>query len=83
MDGYRGHQMEMNITPAPWHAGKPCADLCEHTRTCSNVWADGGLDVTSPCAGLSDADATFIAMARNAFAGDAAALAWWEENRTK
>ncbi len=30
-----------------------------------------------------EADTEFIALARNAFAGNQEALAWWEENRVK
>jgi hypothetical protein len=61
-----------NLTPAPWHAGMPCADLCDCFRgtlggQCSNVWANEGREVTKPCAGLGKDDAEFIALARNAF----------------
>lgn len=36
------------------------------------------------CRGKNEhADAEFIALARNAFAGDPEALAWWEANRKR
>lgn len=60
------------LTPAPWYEGKPYAEMCDcFTGTlggvCSNVWADGGHDVTKLCAGLGEDDAKFMALARNAF----------------
>lgn len=52
-------------SPGPWRPGMPCDSFCScHGPTCHNVWAEGGADITSPCAGLSREDAAFIAGAR-------------------
>ena len=71
------------LTPAPWEAdgyggtedswdiGHPCLDK------------QGREDFLYRGHEMTKADAEFCALARNAFAGDPEALAWWEENRVE
>lgn len=56
------------LTPAPWFES--------HGKLCRN----GDLGGVSPVT-LDKNHREFIALARNAFAGDPEALAWWEANR--
>ena len=68
------------ITPAPWICGRVARD--EEPDTCI-IGAHGvffARVVGSP-GRPAEHDATFIALARNAFDGDPDALAWWEANR--
>jgi hypothetical protein len=54
-------------TPGRWFAGSAVSYLHGCGGVCFNVyrpWADGGGDITKPCAGLSEEDATFTAAAR-------------------
>lgn len=53
-------------TPGPWHVGHAAEGLHQMTCNgrCRNVWAGDGVDVTSPCGGLSGADADFVAHSR-------------------
>lgn len=68
------------LTAAPWevHDGGPNHSICAVTgeNTCGPLFErwDGSGDTT---------DAEFTCLARNAFAGDLEALAWWEANRSK
>lgn len=77
--------MNLNrLTAAPWTASKG------HSEHKNENWCvlspfnypdhaiTGWGSVTQ-----SQADAEFIALARNAFDGDPEALAWWEANRVK
>ncbi len=52
-------------TPGEWQPGQPHPDFCDCLLypACSNVWTGEGQDITRPCAGLSAADAAFIAAA--------------------
>lgn len=68
------------LTPAPWGVGKQGVsvygpDHCAVVDTCNRPIADDD-DVSG-----EECDLEFIALARNAFAGDPEALAWWEANR--
>ncbi len=62
-----------DLAPAPW----------------TSQWQMGGNGHNLRCEkGLVGklfhmADLEFVALARNAFAGDPEALVWWEENRVK
>ncbi len=67
------------LSPAPWEA--------KDWRVCSFPIKGIAVvcDTANNQASRNDenkANAAFIAMARNAFAGDPEALAWWEANRT-
>lgn len=83
-----------NLTPAPWKVWKVCHDPDDQVDNDSlAIRAGDGAMVAEawPMVGDSvdgfdpaqQANADFIALARNAFAGDPEALAWWEENRTR
>lgn len=72
------------LTPAPWHYKvSDCAyphsvfgpSSCDGSSTsvAHSVWTHD----------RAPTDMAFIALARNAFAGDPEALAWWEANRVR
>ena len=70
------------LTPAPWK-GKPGTfdvhEIGEDGCTVCKCWSSS----FSPPPENARANREFIALARNAFAGDPSALAWWEANRVK
>lgn len=76
------------ISPAPWVAVEN--PQCDSAMVCY-VSQETVEDESVCCAGLDvyhdmekvKVNAQFIALARNAFAGDPEALAWWEANRVK
>ncbi len=61
------------LSPAPWFVNPRTGDLCH---------GDPNDDRDNYPIDDPDAD-EFVALARNAFAGDPEALAWWEANRVK
>lgn len=66
------------LTPAPWHA-EPVDGIWDVT----NGPANDARERYSVLEDMTQNNAEFIALARNAFDGDPEALAWWEENRRK
>jgi hypothetical protein len=65
------------LTPAPWtcEEGERLAFVTRSGRCIGSFGWWEGED--------GNADAAFIALARNAFDGDPEALAWWEANRRR
>lgn len=69
------------LTPGKWEAVEK-RDKAEW----QGGWDVAPLNVVDgeyECGLLKKDDAEFIALAHNAFAGDAESLAWWEANRVK
>ena len=78
------------LTPAPWRVTTPEQEGLSQHGSADGVRIYGSVDsqwVADVGVGLNDpervANAVFIAMACNAFAGDPESLAWWEANRVR
>lgn len=68
-----------NLSPAPWRAVNDPDAPGWHVATVSGYPVLLAEEDTES----GHASVVFAAMARNAFDGDPAALAWWEANRRK